>query len=62
MTRLPVRTDASLRTTTNARCSFWEWGVIERVSTALLCMKIGLEPIGREMLTAADHIANEPLG
>ena len=42
--------------------AIWEWGVIERVSTGLLCTKIGLEPIGRDMLTAADHIANEPLG
>ena len=42
--------------------AIWEWGVIERVSTGLLCTKIGLESIGRDMLTAADHIANEPLG
>jgi streptomycin 6-kinase len=40
--------------------AIWEWGVIERVSTGLLCTKIGLEPIGRDMLTAADHVANEP--
>lgn len=40
----------------------WEWGVIERVSTGLLCTKIGLEPIGHDMLAAADHLANEPPG
>ena len=38
--------------------AIWEWGVIERVSTGLLCTKIGLEPIGRDMLTAADHVAS----
>jgi streptomycin 6-kinase len=35
----------------------WEWGAIERVSTGLLCTRIGLEPLGRQMLTAADHVA-----
>lgn len=37
--------------------AIWEWGVAERVSTGLLCTSIGLEPIGRQMLAAADHIA-----
>src|SRR4029079_19431735 len=27
-----------------------EWGVVERVSTGLLCERIGLQPVGREML------------
>lgn len=45
-----------------ARCALdaaaiWEWGVVERVSTGLLCAKIGLQPVGRQMLTAADHVA-----
>ena len=35
----------------------WEWGVVERVSTGLLCTSIELQPVGREMLHAADVIA-----
>lgn len=35
----------------------WEWGVVERVSTGLLCTKIDLQPVGREMLAAAEHVA-----
>ena len=37
--------------------AIWEWGAVERVSTGLLLTEIGLQPVGREMLTAADHIA-----
>jgi streptomycin 6-kinase len=37
--------------------AIWEWGVVERVSTGLLCTKVGLEPVGRDMLRAADHVA-----
>ncbi len=37
--------------------AIWEWGVVERVSTGLLCTKIGLQPVGREMLAAADLVA-----
>jgi streptomycin 6-kinase len=37
--------------------AIWEWGVVERVSTGLLCTQIGLQPVGRQMLAAADHIA-----
>lgn len=37
--------------------AIWEWGVVERVSTGLLCTKIGLQPVGREMLTVADRLA-----
>jgi streptomycin 6-kinase len=37
--------------------AIWEWGVIERVSTGLLATKVGLEPVGREMLAAADRVA-----
>jgi streptomycin 6-kinase len=36
----------------------WEWGVAERVSTGLLATRIGLQPVGRQMLAAADHIAS----
>jgi streptomycin 6-kinase len=38
--------------------AIWEWGVAERVSTGLLCTKIGLQPVGREMLAAADFVAS----
>lgn len=39
--------------------AIWEWGVIERVSTGLLCTKIGLQPVGREMLATADKVAHQ---
>jgi streptomycin 6-kinase len=39
--------------------AIWEWGVIERVSTGLLCTAIDLQPAGRDMLTAADRVATE---
>ena len=34
-----------------------EWGVVERVSTGLLGVQIGLEPVGTEMLRTADAVA-----
>ena len=37
--------------------AIWEWGAAERVSTGLLCAKVGLQPVGRQMLAAADHVA-----
>ncbi|HEY6836109.1 MAG TPA: aminoglycoside phosphotransferase family protein [Gaiellaceae bacterium] len=37
--------------------AIWEWGVVERVSTGLLATRVGLQPIGREMLAAADELA-----
>ncbi len=45
-----------------ARCgidatAIWEWGAIERVSTGLLCSRVGLQPVGRQMLEAADRVA-----
>lgn len=45
-----------------ARCdldptAIWQWGVVERVATGLLLTKIELQPVGRDMLTAADHVA-----
>lgn len=39
--------------------AIWEWGVVERVSTGLLCSEIGLQPVGREMLDVADRIAEQ---
>jgi streptomycin 6-kinase len=38
--------------------AIWEWGVVERVSTGLLCTKVDLQPVGREMLTVADRVAD----
>jgi streptomycin 6-kinase len=38
--------------------AIWEWGVVERVSTGLLATKIELQPVGREMLAAADAVAS----
>ena len=37
--------------------SIWEWGVVERVSTGLLGTKVGLQPVSRQMLAAADRLA-----
>lgn len=37
--------------------AIWEWGVVERVSTGLLCTAIGLQPVGRQMLETAEAIA-----
>jgi streptomycin 6-kinase len=34
-----------------------EWGDAERVSTGLLCEKIGLQPVGRQMLAVAERIS-----
>jgi streptomycin 6-kinase len=38
--------------------AIWEWGVIERVSTGLLCTSVDLQPVGREMLAVADLVAH----
>jgi streptomycin 6-kinase len=40
----------------------WEWGVFERVSTGLVLTQIGLQPVARQMLAAADHIAAHHAG
>ena len=37
--------------------AIWEWGVVERVSTGLLCTQVDLQPVGREMLAAAEAVA-----
>lgn len=37
--------------------AIWEWGVVERVSTGLLGTRVGLQPIAREMLAAADGLS-----
>ena len=38
--------------------AIWEWGVVERVSTGLLCTAVDLQPVGREMLAVADRVAD----
>ncbi len=40
-----------------AETAIWEWGVIERVSTGLLATKIGLQPVGDQMLKVANFLA-----
>jgi streptomycin 6-kinase len=40
--------------------AIWEWGVAERVSTGLMLTSIGVEPVGRDMLAAADYVAARP--
>lgn len=37
--------------------AIWEWGVVERVSTGLLCTQINLQPVGSEMLATAEQLA-----
>ena len=37
--------------------AIWAWGAVERVSTGLLCTRIGLQPVGRDMLAAAEAVA-----
>ena len=37
--------------------AIWEWGVVERVSTGLLGTRVGLQPIARQMLAAAERLS-----
>jgi len=37
--------------------AIWEWGVVERVSTGLLGVKVGLQPVAGQMLETADRVA-----
>jgi streptomycin 6-kinase len=39
--------------------AIWEWGVVERVSTGLVAVSVGLRPVGDQMLEAADRIARD---
>ena len=39
--------------------AIWEWGVVERLSTALVCLEVDLQPEGGHMLAAAERIAAE---
>jgi len=54
------RAHALARRTNLDPVAIWEWGVVERVSTGLLATQIELQPVGREMLQAADAIAEKP--
>jgi streptomycin 6-kinase len=36
-----------------------EWGIVERVATGLLATRIGLQPVGREMLAVADRLVQD---
>jgi len=38
--------------------AIWEWGVVERVSTGLIGMQVGLQPVAGEMLAVADQVAD----
>ena len=37
--------------------AIWEWGVVERVSTGLLGVQIGMQPVAGQMLRAAERVA-----
>ncbi|HUC05752.1 MAG TPA: hypothetical protein VL961_10155, partial [Acidimicrobiales bacterium] len=37
--------------------AIWEWGVVERLSTGLLCTQVHLQPLGSETLRAAEAVA-----
>lgn len=37
--------------------AIWEWGVVERVSTGLLCTRIDLQPVARQMLEVAERVS-----
>jgi streptomycin 6-kinase len=41
--------------------AIWEWGAVERVSTGLTLLRIGVEDVGRAMLAVADRVAREPI-
>jgi streptomycin 6-kinase len=38
--------------------AIWEWGVVERVSTGLLGVQIGMQPVADQMLRAAEKVAS----
>jgi streptomycin 6-kinase len=57
----PFERAARLATLTGCDATaVWEWGVVERVSTGLLATEIDLQPVGAQMLHAADVIAASP--
>jgi streptomycin 6-kinase len=38
--------------------AIWEWGVVERVSTGLLGLRVGFGDVARQMLEVADRVAD----
>lgn len=38
--------------------AIWQWGAAERVATGLLLTRIGVQPVGAEMLAAAERVAS----
>lgn len=36
--------------------AIWEWGVVERLSSGLLCTRIRLQHLGRDALAAAEAV------
>jgi streptomycin 6-kinase len=40
----------------------WEWGVVERLSTALVSTRIQLEPLGSDTLRAVEAVAGMSIG
>lgn len=42
--------------------AIWEWGVVERLSTGLLTTSTGLQPVGDQMVHAAEVIAADGRG
>lgn len=40
----------------------WEWGVVERVSSGLLSTRVQLQPLGRDMLRAAEAVVGLGVG
>jgi streptomycin 6-kinase len=38
--------------------AIWEWGMAERVSTGLLGTRVGLQPVARQMLAAANRLSS----
>ena len=40
----------------------WEWGVVERLSTGLLCSRIDMQPFGRDTLRAVEAVVDITIG
>jgi streptomycin 6-kinase len=53
---LPERARRLARQTGLDVQAIWEWGVVERVSTGLLGTQVGLQPVARQMLAAAEQV------
>jgi len=38
--------------------AIWQWGVVERLSSGLLCTQVDMQPLGRDTLRAAEAVAD----